>query len=56
VGGGKKRGRLEGGGGGGGEHVVHMEERKGRYRVLVGKPEGKRPFGGRGVDGGIILK
>jgi len=43
-------------GGGRGEHVVHMEERKGRYRVLVGKPEGKRPFGGRGVDGGIILK
>ena len=26
-------------------HVVHMEKRRGVYRVLVGKPEGKRPFG-----------
>jgi len=26
-------------------HVVHMGERKGIYRVLVGKPEGKRPLG-----------
>jgi hypothetical protein len=25
--------------------VVHMEKRRGVYRVLVGKPEGKRPFG-----------
>jgi hypothetical protein len=25
------------------------------YRVLVGKPEGKRPMGRRGVDGKIIL-
>ena len=23
-------------------HVVHMEERRDVYRVLVGKPEGKR--------------
>jgi hypothetical protein len=22
-----------------------MEERRGKYRVLVGKPEGKRPLG-----------
>jgi hypothetical protein len=26
------------------------------YRVLVGKPEGKRPLGYRGVDGRIILR
>jgi hypothetical protein len=25
--------------------VVHMGERRGVYRVLVGNPEGKRPFG-----------
>jgi len=27
------------------EHVACMEERRGVYRVLVGKPEGKRPLG-----------
>jgi hypothetical protein len=26
------------------EHVARMEERRGVYRVLVGKPEGKRPL------------
>jgi len=26
-------------------HVTRMGERKGVYRVLVGKPEGKRPLG-----------
>jgi len=26
-------------------HVVHMGDRRGVYRVLVGKPEGKRPLG-----------
>jgi len=26
-------------------HVTHMEEGRGVYRVLVGKPEGKRPMG-----------
>jgi len=26
------------------EHVAHMGERKGICRVLVGKPEDKRPF------------
>jgi len=25
-------------------HVAHMVERRGVYRVLVGKPEGKRPL------------
>jgi hypothetical protein len=27
------------------EHVAGMGERRGIYRVLVGKPEGKRPLG-----------
>ena len=26
-------------------HVARMEESRGVYRVLVGKPEGKRPLG-----------
>jgi len=26
-------------------HVAHMGERRSSYRVLVGKPEGKRPLG-----------
>jgi len=26
-------------------NVAHMGERKGVYRVFVGKPEGKRPLG-----------
>jgi len=26
-------------------HLAHMGERRGAYRVLVGKPEGKRPLG-----------
>jgi hypothetical protein len=26
-------------------HVARMGERRGAYRALVGKPEGKRPFG-----------
>jgi hypothetical protein len=27
------------------EHVARMEERRDVYRVLVGRPEGKRPLG-----------
>jgi hypothetical protein len=27
------------------EYVACMEKRRGVYRVMVGKPEGKRPFG-----------
>jgi hypothetical protein len=27
------------------EHVVRMWERRGVYRVLMGKPKGKRPLG-----------
>ena len=26
-------------------HVARMDEERGVYRVLVGKPEGKRPLG-----------
>ena len=33
-----------------------MGEGRGLYRVLVGKPEGKRPHGRQGVDGRIILR
>jgi hypothetical protein len=33
-----------------------MGERKGVYRVSVGKPEGKNHFGGPGVYGNIILR
>jgi len=36
-------------------HVARMGEERGAYRVLVGKPEGKRPLGDLGVDGWIIL-
>ena len=32
-----------------------MGEERGVYRVLVGKPEGKRTLGDLGVDGWIIL-
>jgi hypothetical protein len=34
-------------------HVARVGEERGVYRVLVGKPERKRP---RGVDGWIILR
>jgi hypothetical protein len=27
-------------------HVVHIGEKSNAYKVLVGKPEGKRPLGG----------
>jgi len=33
-----------------------MEERRGVYRVLVGKPEGKNHLEDTGVDGSIILR
>jgi hypothetical protein len=26
-------------------HVAHMEEKRNAYRILVGKPEGRRPLG-----------
>jgi hypothetical protein len=28
-----------------GRHVVRMAKKKNEYRILVGKPEGKRPLG-----------
>jgi hypothetical protein len=33
-----------------------MGERRGLYRILVGRPEGGRPLGDPGVSGNIILK
>jgi hypothetical protein len=33
-----------------------MGERRGASRVLVGKPEGKRPLEDLGIDGRVILK
>ena len=37
-------------------HVARMGEDRGVQRVLVGKPEGKRPWGDQDVDGRIILR
>ena len=36
-------------------HVARMGERRGAYRVLVGKLEGRNHFEDPGVDGRIIL-
>jgi len=36
-------------------HAAYMGKRRGVYRVLVEKPEGKRPLGDPGLDGRIIL-
>jgi hypothetical protein len=33
-----------------------MEEKRGAYRILVGRPEGRPPLGDPGVDGRVILK
>jgi hypothetical protein len=37
-------------------HVACMEESRGGYRVLVGKPEGRGHLKDPGIDGRIILK
>ena len=37
-------------------HVARKRESRGVYRVLVRKPEEKRPLGRPGVDGRIILR
>ena len=37
-------------------HVARMGERRGVYRVFVGKPEGKNHLGDPDVDGRIILR
>ena len=36
--------------------MTRMEEGRGVHKVLVGKPEGKRPLGRPKIDGMIILK
>ena len=38
------------------EHVAGMGERRGSYRVLVGKTEGRNHLEDPGVDGRILLK
>jgi len=37
-------------------HVAHMGDRRGVFRVVVGKPKGKNHLGDPGVDGRIILR
>jgi len=37
-------------------HVAHMGERRGTYRVLVGKPERRDHLEDPGIDGRIILR
>jgi len=38
------------------EHVARVVERRGLYRVLVGKPERMKPFGRPRLRWGIILR
>ena len=37
-------------------HVVRMEEVRSAFKILTGKPTGKRPLGRLGVDGRTILE
>jgi len=37
-------------------HVAGTGERRGAYRALMGKLEGKKPLGDPGVNGRIILR
>jgi hypothetical protein len=37
-------------------HVTCMGEMRNAYKILVIKPEGKRPHGRPGIDGMIILE
>jgi hypothetical protein len=37
-------------------NVARIGERRCAYRVLVGKPKGRRPLEDLGIDGRIILK
>jgi hypothetical protein len=37
-------------------HVARVGDGRGAFRVLVGRPEGKRPLGRSGIDGRVILK
>jgi hypothetical protein len=36
-------------------HVACMGGMRNAYKILVGKPEGKRPLRRLGIDGSIIL-
>jgi hypothetical protein len=36
-------------------HVARMQEMRNAYKMLVGKPEGRKPLEDLGVDGKIIL-
>jgi hypothetical protein len=36
-------------------YVARVRDRRGAYRVLVGRPEVKRPLGRSGIDGRVIL-
>jgi hypothetical protein len=36
-------------------HVARMGEKRKAYRLLVGKPDGKRPLGRQNIAGWIIL-
>ena len=36
--------------------MARMGERRGAYRVIVGKPEGRRTLGRPRIDGRIILR
>jgi hypothetical protein len=38
------------------EHIARIGESRGPYRILVTKPERKRPLRRPGVDGRIILR
>jgi hypothetical protein len=37
-------------------HVAQMGEKRNAYRILVGKPEGKRPLEDQDVGGWTVLK
>jgi hypothetical protein len=37
-------------------HVARMGEKRGAYKILMWRPEGRRPLRNPGVDGRIILK
>jgi hypothetical protein len=37
-------------------HVARVEEGRGVYRIMVGKPVGKVHWGDSGVDGNIMLR
>ena len=37
-------------------HIVRMEEGRSAFKIFIGKPTGKRPLGGPGVDGRTILE